>query len=64
MRELRRRVVLRNLIIIYKILSGAHFLSVHIFKVIGSIRVFGVAEYESDVRIAKFKMVDPIWRLY
>ena len=25
--------------------------------------VFRVADYESDVRFSKFKMVDPIWRM-
>ena len=26
------------------------------------IRIFGVADYESEVRFPKFKMADPIWR--
>ena len=26
--------------------------------------VFGVADYDSDIRILKFKMADRIWRLY
>ena len=25
-------------------------------------KVFGVVDYESEVRISKFKMADPIWR--
>ena len=27
-----------------------------------TIRVFGVADYESEVRFSKFKLADPIWR--
>ena len=27
-----------------------------------TIKVFGVADYESEVRFSKFKMADPIWR--
>ena len=32
------------------------------WKISGDIRVFGIADHDSDVRITKFKMADPIWR--
>ena len=41
-------------------LSGAHFSGVSTPDMIVTIRVFGVADYESEVRFSKFKMADPI----
>ena len=43
-------------------LSGAHFSGASTPDMIVTIRVFGVADYESEVRFSKFKMADPIWR--
>ena len=43
-------------------LSGAHFSSASTPDMIVTIRVFGVADYESEFRFSKFKMADPIWR--
>ena len=43
-------------------LSGAHFSGASTPDMIVTIRVFGVADYESEVRFSKFKMTDPIWR--
>ena len=43
-------------------LSRAHFPDASTPDMIVTIRVLGVADYESEVRFSKFKMVDPIWR--
>ena len=43
-------------------LSGAHFSGASTPDTIVTIWVFGVADYESEVRFSKFKMADPIWR--
>ena len=43
-------------------LSGAHFSGTSTPDMIMIIRVFGVADYESEVRFPKLKMADPIWR--
>ena len=43
-------------------LSGAHFSGASTPDMIVTITVFGVADYESDVRFSKFRMADPIWR--
>ena len=43
-------------------LSGAHFSGASTPDMIVTIRVFGAADYESEVRFSKFKMVDPICR--
>ena len=43
-------------------LSGAHFSGASTPDMIVTIRIFGVADYESEVRFSKFKMADPIWR--
>ena len=45
-------------------LSGAHFSVKLILAVNGNLRVFGVADDDSGIRIAKLKMADPRWRLY
>ena len=41
-------------------LSGAHFSGASTPDMIVTIRVFGIADYESEVRFSKFKI--PIWR--
>ena len=43
-------------------LSGAHFSGASTPDMIVTIKVFGVADYESEVRYSKFKMADPICR--
>ena len=43
-------------------LSGAHFSGASTPDIIVIITVFGVADYESEVRFSKSKMADPIWR--
>ena len=43
-------------------LSGAHFSGASTPDMIVTVRVFRVADYESEVRFSKFKMADPIWR--
>ena len=42
-------------------LKHAFFLGFNGFEIYYS-GVFGVAVYESELRIQKFKMADPIWR--
>ena len=42
-------------------LSEAHFSGASTPNMIVAVRVFGVADYESQVRFSKFKMADPIW---
>ena len=44
-------------------LSGAHFSVKLILAINGNLGVFGVADHDSDIRIAKLKMADPRWRL-
>ena len=44
-------------------LSGAHFSVKLIFTINGTLGVFGVADHDSGIRIAKLKMADPRWRL-
>ena len=46
----------------YLTLSGAQFSSASTPDIIVTIWVFGVADYESEVRFSKFKMADPTWR--
>ena len=48
---------------IYLTLSGAHFSVKLILAINGNLRVFGVADHDSGIRIAKLKMADPRWRL-
>ena len=43
-------------------LSRAHFSGASTPDMIVTIRVFGVSDYESEVRFSKFKMAGPIWR--
>ena len=43
-------------------LSGAHFSGASTPDMIVTIWIFGVADYESEVRFIKIKMADPIWR--
>ena len=40
-------------------LSGAHFSVELILAINGKLGVFGVADYDSGIRIAKLKMADP-----
>jgi len=44
-------------------LRGAHFLKEPITKVKVVPKVFGVADYDSAIKISKFKMADPRWQL-
>ena len=43
-------------------LSGAHFSGASTPNMIVTIRVFGVADNESEIRYSNLKMADPIWR--
>ena len=43
-------------------LSGAHFSAAPTPDMKMSKRVFGVADYESEVRFSKLKMADSIWQ--
>ena len=47
----------------YSALSGAHFSVKLILAINGNLGVFGVANRDSGIRIAKLKMADPRWRL-
>ena len=47
---------------IFLTLLGAHFSAVPTPDMKVSIRVFRVADYESEVGFSKFKMADSIWR--
>ena len=42
-------------------LSGAHFFVKLILAINGNLGVFGVADHDSGIRIAKLKMADPRW---
>ena len=44
-------------------LSGAHFSVKLILAINGNLGVFGVADHDSGIRIAKLKIADPRWRL-
>ena len=44
-------------------LSGAHFSLKLILTINGNLGVFGVADHDSGIRIAKLKMANPRWRL-
>ena len=44
-------------------LSGAHLSVKLILAINGNLGVFGVADHDSGIRIAKLKMADPRWRL-
>ena len=50
------------IVLLFLILSGAHFSALPTPDMKVSIRVFVVADYESEVRFSKFKMADSIWR--
>ena len=47
----------------YLTLSGAHFFVKLILAINGNLGVFGVADHDSGITIAKLKMADPRCRL-
>ena len=56
-------VVIQIKNIIELTLSWAHFSVKLILAINGNLGVFGVADHDSGIRIAKSKMADPRWRL-
>ena len=45
-------------------LSGARFSVKLILAINSNLEVFGIADHDSGIRIAKLKMADPRWRLF